>query len=137
MPLHSKPSVRVVGRTIGTGTTNAPLLVHIHRDLGTLFPQLSHGFVLQSQLRCATYPRSWHKQGPGTRSSENCPHCVQSSPAREKETYDHLVFSCKAWDTHRTSAAQYTMSLLAGLRHDIRGAHNVNRTAWHECVGST
>lgn len=48
------------------------------------------------------------------------------STAREKETYDHLIFSCKAWDIHRASAAKYTMSLLAGLRHDIRGAHRLN-----------
>ena len=36
--------------------------VHIHRDIEALYPHLAHGFTLQSELRCGTYPLSIHRQ---------------------------------------------------------------------------
>ena len=100
--------------------------VHIHRDIEALYPHLAHGFTLQSQLRCGTYPLSIHRQQPDQVLPDSCPHCPDNTALRERETYDHLLFRCTAWDQHRIDAARYALRLMTGLMPDIRGMHRTN-----------
>ena len=94
--------------------------VHLHHDIGALFPCLSHGFMLPSQVRCATYPLSWRKQSPVAVSVEKCPFCPPDQRTRAKETYyDHMIFTCEAWKKQCVQAACYTLALMTRLMHDV------------------
>ena len=97
--------------------------VHIHRDIEALYPHLAHGFTLQSQLCC---PLSVHRHQQDQVLPDSCPHCPDNTTLRERETYDHLLFRCTAWDHHRVDAARYTLRLMTGLMPDIRGMHRTN-----------
>ena len=96
------------------------------QDCCALYPHLAHGFTLQSQLRCGTYPLSIHRQQQDQVLPDSCPHCPDNTTLKERETCDHLLFRCTAWDQHRVDAARYTLRLMTGLMPDIRGMHKTN-----------
>ena len=57
---------------------------------------------------------------------DSCPHCSDNTALRERETYDHLLFRCTAWDQHRVDATRYALRLMTGLMPDIRGMNKTN-----------
>ena len=99
----------------------------------SLVPLLMYGFTRQSLLRCATYPRSVHRQRQDRVLPDPFPHCSDKTALKEKETYDHLLFRCTAWDGNRYDAASYTLGLITGLMPAVRRIHKT-KTEYAEAL---